>query len=137
MQIPNRLPGWKGLTIIWGLYGLAWIALEGMLWRVVLMGFLTTAVLLAYLVQKYLAGRTLSSWQVAGLTAVLGLGLGLGGGLLTLVFMAVKTGLHAHGPEFSPEEISWVWQQIPIWKAVGLLAGLGIGLIITQSRKIS
>jgi hypothetical protein len=44
--------------------------------------------------------------------------------------MAVKTGLHAHGPEFTPAEINWVLQQTPIWTAAGLLAGLGLGQIV-------
>ena len=56
-------------------------------------------------------------------------GAGLGFGLLTLLIMAVKTGLHGHGPEFSPAEISWVIDQIPLWSLVGLLAGLGVGIV--------
>jgi NhaP-type Na+/H+ or K+/H+ antiporter len=56
----------------------------------------------------------------------------LGSSLLTLVFMAIKTGLHAHGPEFTLQEIQWVSQQTPLWAAVGLLIGLGLGMLTAR-----
>ncbi|MCP4357517.1 MAG: hypothetical protein GY796_05795 [Chloroflexi bacterium] len=129
MLIPKRIPGWRGLLISWGVYGVMWIALEGWLWRAVLLGVLTTAVLLIYLLQKHLGGRRVGLKMWLAISAVLGLGFGLGSGLLTLVFMAVKTGLHAHGPEFTPSEIGWVMGQMGLWTAVGLLVGLGLGLL--------
>jgi hypothetical protein len=129
MQIPERVPGLKWLTAAWGVYGVVWIALEGVLWQTVLLAVGTTAVTLLSLIQKYLAGRTWSlGWWLAG-TAVAGLTFGLFSGLLTLFFMALKTGLHAHGPEFTPAEIAWVLGQLRLWTAVGLLAGLGLGLL--------
>ena len=93
-----------------------------------------TAVSLTYLSQHFLGGRTFSVKQWWGITAVLGLLLGLGSGLLTLLFMAVKTGLHAHGPEFTPPEVTWLLQQILLWTAVGLLAGLGLGLLTSKGK---
>lgn len=132
MRIPNRISGLKWLLVFWGLYGVVWIAFEGELWRVLLMGFLTTAVFLLSLLQKYLGGRKLSVTQWVGVTAVSGIGLGLGTGLFTLIFMALKTGLHAHGPEFSRAEIDWVLQHLLLWTAVGFLAGTGLGLISSQ-----
>jgi hypothetical protein len=72
----------------------------------------------------------LDGWQWWGATAVTGLLFGLGSSLLTLVLMAVKTGLHAHGPEFTPNEINWILQQVPLWSAAGLLAGLGLGQLV-------
>jgi len=129
MQIPAKLPGLKMLTAVWAVYGVVWMALEGNLWRVVLMAGLTTAVLLATLGQKVLAGRLVPvGWWVV-ITAVTGLGFGLFSALLTLFFMALKTGLHGHGPEFSLLEIHWVLAQIPLWTAVGCLAGAGLGLV--------
>lgn len=129
MQIPAKLSGLKKLTIIWVIYGVVWIAPEGVLWQVVVLGVLTTAVLLGYLVQKIWGGRVVSSgWWVGG-TAVTGALFGLLAGLLTLFFMALKTGLHAHGPEFSPAEINWVIRQLPWWTAVGLFTGAGLGLV--------
>jgi hypothetical protein len=98
------------------------------------MGVGVTAVSLIHLLQNKLGGQivTLSKWLIA--TAVLGLLFGLGSGLLTLVFMAVKTGLHAHGPEFTIQQIRWVIQQIPLWTIAGLLAGLGLGLLTAKQK---
>ncbi len=129
MQIPHKLPGLKWLTAVVGVYGVIWIGLEGGLWRSVLLAVGVTAVSLLYLLQKYLGGRVLPMGKWLGVTAVSGLLLGLGSSLLTLLLMAVKTGLHGHGPEFSLAEIEWVINQIPLWTAVGLLIGLGIGMI--------
>lgn len=129
MQIPHKLPGLKWLTAVVGIYGVIWIGLEGGLWRSVLLAVGVTAISLLYLWQKYLGGRSLVAEKWLGLTAVSGLLFGLSSSLLTLLLMAVKTGLHGHGPEFSLAEIGWVAQQIPLWTAVGLLAGLGLGMI--------
>ena len=129
MQIPHKLPGLKWLTAVVGVYGVIWIGLEGGLWRSVLLAVGVTAVSLLYLLQKYLGGRNLSAGKWLGVTAVSGLLFGLGSGLLTLLLMAVKTGLHGHGPEFSLAELEWVARQIPLWTAAGLLAGLGLGMI--------
>lgn len=129
MPIPEKIPGRRWLASAWGIYGVVWIALEGRLWRVVFLAVLTTAVILLTLTQKYLAGRVLTlRWWLVGMAGAGGCG-GTGSGLLTLLLMAVKTGLHAHGPEFSAADILWVTQQIPLWTAVGLTAGLGTGLL--------
>lgn len=122
----------RGLTAVYTLYALIWISREGDLRRVVVMGVATTAVLLAHGWQRYghavLAGRQVMK------TAVVGVLFGAGSGLLTLILMAVKTGLHAHGPEFTVAEISWVVGQLPLWATVGLLAGLGLGLLWASSK---
>lgn len=133
MDIPQRLPGLKTGLILLAVYTAVWIALEGAVWQVVVMGVGYTAVSLGYGWQKWLGGRMVDGWRWWGGTAVTGLLFGLGSGLLTLVFMAVKTGLHAHGPEFTPAEINWVLQQTLVWTAAGLLAGLGLGLL-TRAR---
>lgn len=98
------------------------------------MGVGTTAVSVAYAIQYFLGGRTFSGKQWVGITAVLGLLFGLGSGLLTLLFMVIKTGLHAHGPEFTPPEVTWIMQQVPLWTAVGLLAGLGLGMVTSKKN---
>ncbi len=130
MKIPPKIPGLRVSFILMGVYTAVWIALEGELWRVVLMGVGWTAVSLGYSWQKWLGGRMVSGWRWWGVTAVTGLLLGLGSSLLTLAFMALKTGLHAHGPEFTPAEINWILQQSPLWSAAGLFAGLGLGQIL-------
>ena len=130
IQVGKQLWGLRGLTAVYLLYALIWIPLEGNLRRAVAMGVVTTAVLLMHGWQRYGAERVLSWGWWLGKTAVFGLLFGAGSSLLTLAAMAVKTGLHAHGPEFTPAEIIWVWQQLPLWAMAGLLAGLGAGLVI-------
>ena len=129
MQIPSKMPAKRWATLLFTLYAAAWISLEGSLGRVVVMGVATTAVSLLHLGHRYLGGKTLARGQWLLATTGAGLLLGLGSGVLTLVFMAVKTGLHAHGPEFTPQEIAWVGRQLPLWTAVGAIAGLGLGLL--------
>jgi hypothetical protein len=132
MHIPAKIPGLNFITVLMGIYAAIWISLEGALWRVMVMGVGVTAVSLLHLLQKYGGGRLISWPHWLGLTAVIGLLFGLGSSLLTLVFMAVKTGLHAHGPEFTLQEIEWVSQQTPLWAAVGLLIGLGLGMLTAR-----
>lgn len=134
MRIPTKILGLNVATAVTILYAFLWMSLEGRLWRVVVLSVLTTAVALAHLVQKRWGGQTLSRGQWVGTTAVGGLLLGTGSSLLTLLLMAIKTGLHAHGPEFSPHEINWIIQQIPLWATSGLLAGIGMGLIMSNQR---
>jgi len=136
MHIPERIPGLKLATAVLAIYFALWISLEGSLWRVVVMGVGATAVSLGHLSQKYLAGRVLSWQKWVVVTAVLGLLFGLGSSTLTLLFMTVKTGLHAHGPEFSLNQIQWMLAQTPLWAIVGLLAGTGIGLLLTYKSNI-
>jgi hypothetical protein len=132
MQLPVKVPGLKLVTILMAVYAVLWISWEGALWRVVVMGAGITAVSLLHLLQNYGRGRVLTLRQWLGLMAGLGLLFGVGSGLLTLMFMAVKTGLHAHGPEFSLQEIQWVSRQIPVWAMAGLLIGLGLGMLSTK-----
>ena len=129
MQFPERMPGLKWLTIIIAVYGIIWISLEGALIQVLLFSAGLTILSAGYIVQKHMAGRkhSLGGWLI--LCAAIGCLAGLTFGLLALILMAVKTGLHGHGPEFSPVEVSWVAWQIPWWAASGLIAGAGLGLL--------
>lgn len=129
MKIPNKLPGLKLLATLLAIYAAIWISLEGALGRVLVMGIGVTAVTAGFLIQRFLGGRTVSVIAWLGITAVTGLLTGLISVGITLIFMAVKTGLHAHGPEFTQAELSWVWQQLPLWGIVGLLGGTAVGLI--------
>lgn len=129
MQVFDRIPFLRGLTIIGAVYGLLWIVLEGGLWSVVGMGVLSTAVSILHIWQRRLTSKLLSKKKFVLITAVSGLAFGFSSATLTLIFMAVKTGLHAHGSEFSQAELEWVIGQIPLWSVVGLLMGVGIGLL--------
>jgi len=134
-QIPKELPGLKWATALLGVYAVIWIPVEGNLPLTVLLAGWAAAVMAAYLVQKQMGGRRLSSWQWVGLTAFSGLLLGFSTGILTLAFMALKTGIHDHGPEFSRAEIDWVIARIPTWSIAGLLAGTGLGLLTMQRER--
>jgi len=127
MQIPERIPGLKAATILLGLYAAAWITLEGALSQVIVLAAAVAVVTTGHLLQKYLGGHRLPAGRWLALTAAAGFSIGLATGVLTVVFMALTTGLHAHGPEFTPAEIAWVFRQIPLWTVAGLLLGLGLG----------
>ena len=85
-----------------------------------------------HLIQRYFAGITFTLRQWLAFTTGTGLLFGAGSVLVSLLLIAIKTGLHAHGPEFTIAEIQWVWQQLLLWSVVGMLAGLGVGLIMNQ-----
>ena len=133
-QIPKELPGLKWATALLGVYAVIWMPVEGNLPLTVLLAGWAAAVMAGYLVQRQVGGRQLSGWQWVGLTALSGLLLGFSAGILTLTFMALKTGIHDHGPEFSRAEIDWVIARIPSWTAAGLLAGAGLGLLTMKSE---
>lgn len=129
MQIPARVPGLKGATVLVAIYGAVWITLEGHLLRVLALAVGVTLVVLGHVVQHYAGGRDLSLRQWLALAAGLGVAAGLGSGVFALLFMALKTGLHAHGPEFALAEINWVAARITGWALGGLFAGVGLGLL--------
>jgi hypothetical protein len=120
----------KWLLLFWAAVMVVWAVLEGGLLLTVFAAFLTALLVLMQLFRRYFQHRQKSNRQFLFLAALAGAALGFGGGSLTIVLMAIKTGLHAHGPEFSTAELIWVLQQIPLWTVVGLLAGLGLGLLV-------
>lgn len=130
MLIPDK--GWRQnwIYIIWVVAAVIWMILEGSLYLTIFFGALTAFIIMLAGVRKYVVRRhlSLSRWLV--ISAVLGLGLGLGSAVFTLILMAVKTGLHAHGPEFTTAEINWVLGQVPVWAVTGLLTGIGFGLLL-------
>jgi len=120
---------------LWAAVAVAWVILEGNLGWTVLFGILTAFMAVGMIVKRTLAGRNLSLRMWLTVTAFIGLLFGLGSAILTLLFMAVKTGLHAHGPEFTSFELNWVLQRAPIWAAAGLIGGLGLGLLLKAVLK--
>jgi len=127
--LPHIKPVQRLIAVLTVLYGLVWIPLEGALWSVLMMGGLATLWLLTAAYDRWGAGRTFSTVGIISLVTLTTAAAALFWVLLSLAFMAVKTGLHAHGPEFSPAEISWLWSRLPGWTGIGGLAGLGFGLI--------
>ncbi len=89
----------------------------------------STLILAGCLFQRILGGRYLGRSSWLAVAAVSGLLMGLSFGILVLVSMALKTGLHGHGPEFFPDEIDWVVSQIPLWIVVSLLAAIGLATL--------
>lgn len=130
MQMPDYIPGSKWLFVLWIVSAVVWSALEGDPLRARLLGLLTTLVALAYLFQRTMAGRRVSSGLGLLIMGLLGIALGAGSVLMTLFLMVVKTGLHAHGPEFTPAEVTAVWEQLSLWSVVGLAVGIGVGLLL-------
>jgi hypothetical protein len=131
------MPHLRWLFVAWGAAAVIWGVLEGDIRRVQLFGFLSAAAGLAYLFQRIMAGRKLAPLSGLALLALWGLALGVGTALMTLFLMAVKTGLHAHGPEFTPLEIALVGQRLPLWAGAGLLASIGAGLLLLSHNRSS
>ena len=130
VQIPARIPLLKLLTILLGVAFFVWLALEGDLRQVIGLGSLVVAVAWGQLWQRLFGGRQLRVWRFLALMVVSGALGGLVINLVVLILMAVKTGVHGHGPEFSPAEIDWVIAQLGPWLLIATLIGLGLGLIV-------
>lgn len=128
MRIPEKVPFLQTITIIWGAYGLIWIALEGAIPLVLTAAISTLLVALLHWLNR-LGKRPFSPFGWVARTAVIGTASGAMLVALTLFLMVLKTGLHAHGPEFTPSEINWVIQQLPLWSVAGGLFGGAFGLI--------
>lgn len=129
MNIPNKIPYLRVVTVIWAIYSLIWITLEGSMTYVLLMGISTTLLSAAYAVQRYFGGKQFSIARWLILATAVGTYIGLGCAGLSLFFMGIKTGLHAHGPEFTASEILFLIDRLPFWSLLGALTGLGLGLI--------
>lgn len=135
MKIPRSIPRFKFLMMAAvGLLAVVWPALEGNPALELLLAAVLMSVGIFYIITILLGGRTMTAGQGIALTTVAGLSFGAGLVLLTIFLMALKTGLHAHGPEYTPQEITWVWRQLPLWAGVGGLAGLGVGLLAAGRR---
>ena len=135
MAFPSTMRWLRLLAFAAGIYGIIWIASEGQLYRAIFMAVFVTALTTASLIQRYLSGRIFTVRRWIFILAALGMFIGVSVGLLTLVFMAVKTGLHGHGPEFTQDQASWVLRQVPLWGAVGLVGGLGLGMVTARKPK--
>ena len=118
-----------------GIFTAIWMVTEGDLLRDVVLAASLLLVGLMAIARRWPWIRGLSPGKTVALGAVGGLAYGVGLVLLTLFLMAVKTGLHAHGPEYTVYELIWVWNQFPLWAVAGSLVGLGIGLLAVAGRR--
>lgn len=135
MTVPINPPGLRLLAVALGVYGFIWLALEGALVRDLPLALGLSLAIALVAVTRLFGGRRLKLAQWLALSAVAGLAAGLLTALLLWLLMAVKTGLHSHGPEYTAAQIVWVGQQAPYWAAAGLLGGLGIGLLLAAVRR--
>ncbi len=130
MRIPSSLPYLRAATLAFAAAALAWMSLEGTLWLDVALALAGLALALAHLLTRCLGGRMVAVGRFVAAAAAVGLVCGAALALLTLFLMTLKTGLHAHGPEYTPREIAWVWAQLPLWSGTGGLVGLGLSLLV-------
>lgn len=129
MTVPERIPGLRLALVAMALWGVVWMSLEGDLTRVVVSAVLLTGLLLLVLLERWLGGRQLALGRWLLSSAGLGLLWGAGSVLMTLFLMALKTGIHAHGPEFTASEITWVWNQLVLGMGLGTLVGAALGML--------
>ena len=93
------------------------------------------ALLGVWLVARAFGGRGLGTGRVAALGAAVGLAWGAALGPAVLLLMALKTGLHGHGPEYAAAQIAWVAAQWPWWVGAGGIAGVGLALLYLGWRR--
>lgn len=130
MKIPRSIPCFRLAVTVVGLCAAAWMIFEGDLRRDVLLAAAGLLLGVVYLIGRRWGGRSFSPGRVVAGAAAIGFIYGLGLVLLVLFLMALKTGLHAHGPEYTPDQVAWVWGQLPVWGGAGALTGLGAGLLL-------
>lgn len=128
MNIPPPIPALRLFTILTAVYFFIWIPQEGNLTSSMALAATLALLSWGHWLQRR-QPRWLRPWQWALLLAAGGAYVGLAAAAGALLLMALKTGLHAHGPEFTPAEILWVMQQAPWWGGAGCLAGLGLGFL--------
>lgn len=117
------------LTLVWSGCALVWLPLEGDLGREVTLAASGLALAMAHWLARPGGRRITSLVPAAGWGAALGLGAGAALLPAVLLLMALKTGLHAHGAEYTAAELAWLWAQVPWWIGAGGLAGVGLTLL--------
>jgi hypothetical protein len=116
--------------VVFGLSSAVWIPLEGKLWQSIVLALFASTVVIGQLLKVFVVGRPISAQRLTVTLSLAGLIFGFSAVLFTLLAMSFKTGLHAHGPEFTPVQIDWVLKQFPVWTAAGLVAGLGLATLL-------
>ncbi len=129
MVFPRIVPGLKIATLLVALYGMIWITLEGDVRWSLLMALMVLVISFGYFVQRFLGGKKVTLVQGLIIAAAIGLGAGLIIAPLVVVFMAIKTGLHGHGPEFTLEEIKGAFDWVLLGALVGSTTALGLALL--------
>ena len=119
----------RAATLLWSLYALVWTRLEASLLRDGLLAGWGLALLALWLMARAFGEREVAAGWVAALGTAVGLAWGAALGPAVLLLMALKTGLHGHGLEYTAAQITWVAAQWPWWVAAGGIAGVGVALL--------
>jgi len=135
MTFPRQIPYLRLLVLLWGAYAAVWLALEGAPGRELLPAAWTVRLAALAGTARAVGERRLSAGQVVALTGVVGLVAGAAVVPATLVAMALKTGLHAHGPEYTAAQLAAMWAQWSLWLVAGGVAGVGLGLLLVGLRR--
>ncbi len=135
MLIPGKGLWFKWVVLLWALVAVIWMILEGGLELTVFLGLSTSLLMLFALVRKVHAKWPQVLDRSVPALGFLGFLCGLATVLMTLFLMAFKTGLHAHGPEYTMGEIAWVIDQTLLWAVSGLMVGVGLGLLLKAFSK--
>ncbi len=135
MAFPRQIPYLRLLVLLWGAYAAVWLALEGAPGRDLLLAAWGVGLLALAGAARAVGGRRLSAGQVVALAGVVGLVAGAAVVPATFAAMAFKTGLHAHGPEYTVAQLAAVWAQWPLWLVAGGVAGVGLGLLLVGLRR--
>ncbi len=129
MVLPSRIPGLRLALVLTAVWGVVWMSLEGDLFRVTASAVVVVGLLLLLALERRFGDRCLSLGRWLALAVVAGMLWGAGSVLMTLFLMALKTGIHAHGPEFTASEITLVWGRLLLWTVVGGLVGGALGML--------
>ncbi|MBN1666698.1 MAG: hypothetical protein JW862_06405 [Anaerolineales bacterium] len=122
----SRTPLWLRLAgILLSGLGLLWLPFEDSHTHTVLaLGSLTCVWFGLY----FLHPIQVDSWKGFALHILAGTLAGMAVIPITLLLMALKTGLHAHPqPDFSGLQITSLLNRLPIWTTTGLVVGLALG----------
>jgi hypothetical protein len=135
VEVIEKVSPLKIGLILLAVCGLAWISLEGEPRWSSIMALFTLLVGIGYLAIKLVRGRTINGIGWIVLLAGSGLVIGLLFGPVTLFYMALKTGLHGHGAEFTRAEMLWFIDRIILWAVSGLVAGAGLGFLTSAFKQ--
>jgi len=111
------------------LASILWLALEGNLTLTACLAALLTALLIYEGLYRLRRAESRRWSRSIALFPPLGFLTGITVVLITLALMVLKSGLHAHGPEFTRDEFELVWRQGILLAISGLLCGTALAIL--------
>ncbi len=120
------------LTMLYLVALFAWLGEEDSVAFVTALGTGLAVLFVVHALARQVGGKALGwrRWLVTLGTA--GLIAGAGASLATATLMAIKVSIHGHpgALDYSPQAVIATLTYLPAWALAGILAGLGIGLIV-------